>query len=246
MERNVHEITHVTRAARAFGAFRIAFDELKTHYRSVVLNPRYQRDAHQKEAHKREVAFPYPKSFINSDGATTSFTYLERPDPTKLNFIATFGQSKVFIKFTEQYSKAAHQHCATAGVAPQLYGVTPLPAGWLMVVMAYLEPSMYRTLELQDEGSAGLVKEVDRVVSVLHDGGFVHGDIRTINMMVHEEQDSSKKEVLLLDFDWAGAEGTVKYPLDVDGLNIKRHDGASGGAVIRKEHDWFMVKHLFM
>jgi hypothetical protein len=48
-----------------------------------------------------------------------------------------------------------------------------------------------------------------------------------------------------LDFDWAGPDGEVKYPLNVDGINIKRHDEAYGGAVIRKEHDLVMAEHLF-
>jgi hypothetical protein len=66
-------------------------------------------------------------------------------------------------------------------------------------------------------------------------------------MMVHRGWDSSGDApvLLFLDFDWAGPDGEVKYPLNVDGINIKRHDEAYGGAVIRKEHDLVMAEHLF-
>jgi hypothetical protein len=241
MDINVHEVAPVMRAARAFGAFRIAFEELTTYYHSAP------KEVPANLGRQREVMFPYPKSFADSRGVTTVFTYLEHPDPSKLIFIATIRQSKVFIKFTRRYSEDAHRHCAAAGVAPELYGVTPLPAGWLMVVMKYPEPTMYRTLTPQDKDSVGLVTEVDRLVDVLHDGGFVHGDIRTINMMVHCEWGSSTgaQKLLLLHFDWAGQEGEVEYPLFMDRHNIMRHNEVCGGAGITKEHDRFMVQHLF-
>jgi hypothetical protein len=241
METNVHESAIVMRAARAFGAFRIAFQELTTHYNNL------SKVVPSNLGRQREVMFPYPNSFANGSGVPTMFTYLERPDPSKLIFIATVGHSKVFIKFTQRYSEDAHRHCAAAGVAPELYRVTLLPAGWFMVVMEYLEPTMYRTLEPQDRGSVGLITEVGRVVGVLHAGGFVHGDIRTINMMVHCEWGSSMeaRKLLLLDFDWAGQEGEVKYPLDVDTQNILRHSEVRGGAGMMKKHDLFVVEHLF-
>lgn len=243
MESNVHESTAVMRAARAFGAFQIAFNELTTHYLSVVFNPEYQR-----KGHEEEVVFPYPRSFTSSEGKTTPFTYLERLDPNRLIFIATFDQSKVFIKFTQQYSKGAHQHCAAAGIASHLYTVSSLPAGWSMVVMDYLDPTMYRTLEPQDKYSAGLVEEVERSVRILHNGGYVHGGVRPVNVMVHREWDSSKEaqKLQLLDFDWAGLEGEVEYPLNVDRKHITRHNEVHGGAVITKGHDLFMVNRLFV
>ena len=238
MEANVHERDSVMRAARAFGAFRIAFKELIAHYNGL------SKVKPTNIEHQKNVTFPYPKSFTNSEGITTLFTYSKRFDPSKLIFIAAIDQSKLFIKFTQCYSKDAHQYCATAGFAPKLYSVTQLPAGWFMVVMEYLEPAMYRNLEPQDKESTHLVKEI---VTHLHKGGFVHGDIRPINMMVHREWYSitGERKLLLLDFDWAGPEDEVKYPLDVNSHSIMRHGGVCGGAGIRKEHDWFMVEHLF-
>jgi len=203
---NIHESATLMCAARAFGAFRIAFHELITYYNNLS-KPRPQR----------QVTFPYPNSFTDGSGIPTMFKYLDRYDSSKLIFIATTGHHKVFIKFTPQYSEDAHRFCARVGLAPQLYSVTPLPAGWFMVVMEYLDPTVYRTLGPQDSSDGDLVTEVGRVVGVLHDGGFVHGDIRTINMMVHCKWGLSTvvQKLLLVDFDWAGPEGKVESLIDL-------------------------------
>ena len=41
-----------------------------------------------------------------------------------------------------------------------------------------------------------------------------YGDIWTINIMTRREQEGSEGvgNVLLIDFDWAGLDGTVRYP----------------------------------
>jgi len=79
----------------------------------------------------------------------------------------------------------------------------------------------------------------------LHDGGFVHGDIRDVNMMTRRQWRPDAQNVFLLDFDWAGPKDKTIYPPNLNRETVKRHEGAKDGAVITQEHDWAMVKCIF-
>ena len=85
------------------------------------------------------------------------------------------------------------------------------------------------------------------MVSALHDGGFVHGDICDVNMMTCHQWETEEKaqDVFLRDFDWAGREGLTIYPPNLNLQTVKRHKGAKDGARIRQEHDWAMVDCIF-
>ena len=234
---NPHENDMAIRVARAFGAYRIAVDKLNKYYRSL---PKHE-DA-------RNVIFPYPDSLMIA-GSVKKFTYRSRFDNHRLIYLATTTEgATVLVKFTRRYSASAHQFCAEAGVAPKLIGLQSLPAGWYMVVMEYLDPDVYRVLESLDGSNAALVAGIRKVVETLHDGGFVHGDIRQINMMTRREWDGSEDvgKVLLIDFDWAGLDGTVRYPPDLNNKSVERHHEAKDDELIWKAHDWFMVERMFM
>ena len=234
-----HEDAMAIRVARAFGAFRIAFDKLHNHYQDLPESPKpRKRDL--------RVTFPYPESWA-TDG-DVKLTYHSRLYNNRLIFLAmTTDGATVLVKFTRRYSEAAHRHCAEAGVAPKLLGFRSLAAGWYMAVMEYLGPEAYRVLEPSDVSNNNLVAGTQDVVKILHDGGFVHGDIRHINMVTRREWTSSNdvQNLFLIDFDWAGLEGSVQYPPNINIGSVKRHEGAMDGKLIRKAHDLFMVKHMF-
>ena len=111
-----------------------------------------------------------------------------------------------------------------------------------MVVMEYLPPETYRVLGPGDGSNPDLRAEIWRVVEVLHGEGFVHGDIRDVNMMTRHQWSSEEdaRNVLLLDFDWAGRQDTTEYPPNVN-PGVGRHEEAKDGALIKQEHDRFMV-----
>ena len=231
-----------TRLARAFGAFRIAVNKLHDYYKNLSA----KSDMPETPQRASTVTFPYPDGYADGN-ASIKFTYNSRFNDSKLIFVATTTEgNKVLVKFTRRYSKEAHQHCAEAGVAPVLLGFQSLPAGWFMAVMEYLDPQTYRVLEPGDGSNSILVGEIQRVVTVLHDGGFVHGDIRDVNMMTRNQWGINEaRNVLLLDFDWAGPSGVTKYPRNVNTQTVKRPEGAKDGALIVEKHDWFMVQYLF-
>jgi len=240
---NAHESAMPTRVARAFGAFRIAFNKLRTHYKDLS---KKDRIPHTLERDSR-LAFPYPDSYFTESGEV-KFTYRSRFDNGKLIFVAmTSEETMILVKFTRRYSEEAHRYCAQKGVAPVLLGFRTLPAGWYMVVMEYLDPQTHRVLGDGDCGDKTLELEIKRVVKVLHDGGFVHGDIRNVNVMTPRHRGAEGMEnALLLDFDWAGRGGIARYPPNINSVSVERHEGVKDGGLITRDHDLTMVTKLFL
>jgi serine/threonine protein kinase len=72
----------------------------------------------------------------------------------------------------------------------------------------------------------------------LHELGYVHGDIRAFNTVIGNESS------FLIDFDFAGKAGCVKYP---PGYNSVLHDGSRNGLPnqkVEKCNDWFDLGSL--
>ena len=83
--------------------------------------------------------------------------------------------------------------------------------------------------------------EVRVAIAKLHSRGYVHGDIRDVNVVVKR---SNLLHVVFVDWDWAGKNGEVEYPVSIN-PNIPRHSTAVGLAPIEKIHDIFMFERLF-
>ena len=76
------------------------------------------------------------------------------------------------------------------------------------------------------------------VVETLKNNRYVHGDLRPQNLL--QLQDRS---VRVVDFDWAGDEGEVHYPLDLN-QHCNWHPHVAAGAVIEHSHDSFQLNYL--
>lgn len=69
----------------------------------------------------------------------------------------------------------------------------------------------------------------------LHQLGFVHGDIRCFNMLMHQGKGT------LIDFDFGGKAGEVRYPR---GFVFELTDGSREGTameLIEMRHDWYAL-----
>ncbi|CAJ0848803.1 6073_t:CDS:2 [Entrophospora sp. SA101] len=51
-------------------------------------------------------------------------------------------------------------------------------------------------------------------------------------------------ELRIVDFDWSGRDSNVKYPLLINS-EVSWHQGVTGGAPIKKEHDIQLLKNGF-
>jgi serine/threonine protein kinase len=125
------------------------------------------------------------------------------------------------------------------GFAPGLRGFTNIGGGWFMVVMDFIDDGY----QLLDDSPVmdSFVSEVREKVISLHQAGYVHGDIRTTNIMVKK---SRQPGIFLIDFDWAGVIGEVRYPMNVNVEDIRRPDGAIDNELILAEHDIAMVDFI--
>lgn len=138
---------------------------------------------------------------------------------------------RILIKFTQRYSIELHEFCADRGYAPKILAFERLPGGWFAVAMEFLE----NALHIPFAKNATLcqvdwTKQLRNLVSAFHDKDLVHGDLRDANIICDGDS------VMLIDFDWAGKEGQVSYP--VFNLNPDLLQGrASKDLLIRKEDD---------
>jgi serine/threonine protein kinase len=224
-------------AARCFGAAKKAISALRRYYSHDLA-------AINALGSRAQPEFPYKKQYTAlSDSTVHTFRYISAMDPSKLVFRArTDSSDDVCVKFVDRYSKEVHEKCFSMGFAPALRGFERLPGGWYMVVMDYIDDSYTELFEFQDlEVRATFSDEILEKVESLHQAGFVHGDIRSTNIMVKQ---SREQGIMLIDFDWAGEIGTVVYPMNIN-RKIRRPEGARGGKLIKAEHDIDMVAMLF-
>ncbi|KAF8308850.1 uncharacterized protein EI90DRAFT_3107321, partial [Cantharellus anzutake] len=222
--------------ARFLGAAKKAILVLKNYYESQLACT-----TAPSPAQPPNVEFPHPTHFLSLDNVTNhSFEYLSPLNEEKLVFYGTAGDDKICIKFVRRYSKDAHHTCSLLGFAPALRGFQSIPGGWSMVVMDFIDNTYH---ELEDSyAKASFETEIRTKVTSLHQAGYVHGDIRTTNIMVRKD---GKPGILLVDFDWAGKIEEVRYPMNMNNVDIKRPEGASDDQLIKAEHDIAMIGYMF-
>lgn len=225
--------------ARQVGALRKALRSLLESYKSMSSNTTSPSspNPHLKFLDSKfpDPSFPYPYSYTcTKTSSTCYFTYCHQLDSTRLLFSAKTADGKTLcIKFVRFYSKEVHQLCASGGFAPALHGFEHLPGEWYMIVMEMITDDYCCLGELStpyphhDAIATGLQS--------LHQERYVHGDIQKSNIMVKRDCSPGFR---LVDFDWSGIIGEVRYPVHVtrrDGL--WRPDGAEYGQLILAEHD---------
>jgi serine/threonine protein kinase len=156
----------------------------------------------------------------------------------------------IVIKFVDRYGKRAHEVLAEAGLAPrldycgspQLDGGQPSYRSLYMVVMEYVDGQTLSTGKgKMDPKTVAIVRsEVRCALDLLHNNGLVFGDLRPPNVMI-----TKAKEVKLIDFDWAGVSGQVKYPCLISSsvdwpADVKALD------IIQVAHDNDMLTRLLL
>ena len=82
-------------------------------------------------------------------------------------------------------------------------------------------------------------REVLEALDILHGAGYVHGDIKPANVYFVNGKTG------LLDFDWAGRAGVVRYPDRIRQDPDMWVPGVKRRAFITREHDTGMVVHHF-
>lgn len=229
------------RLASTIDALLEAVQHIDNHYKDLEQSvPSFSHEARR---------FPYPLSTHSADhGETFSFRYASQSEESTLVFRAYIGTRPVVVKFTRQYSADVHRFLANLQYAPALLNCECIPGGWLLVVM---DESPYGVLYKQHRlltasQEAQVESKTGHITELLHQNGFVHGDIRDSNILVDSGSLASDNVKLhLIDFDWAGRAEQVKYPMGVNTVSVQRPAEVKYNALITKEHDIQMVKNLF-
>jgi RIO-like serine/threonine protein kinase len=110
-----------------------------------------------------------------------------------------------------------------------------------MVVMDVIRDE-YRSFDDLFPVSPAHCDHIEANIVTLHEAGYVHGDLRDINIMARGK---GELEFMLIDFDWAGKVGEVKYPMYVNRKDVWRPDDAYDGQLITVEHDMQMLDAMF-
>ncbi|TDL19937.1 hypothetical protein BD410DRAFT_394386 [Rickenella mellea] len=177
----------------------------------------------------------------NIGNITVNFKYLHQIDEKMLLFICeTDNSERICIKFVRRYSQAVHEKCAEMGIAPRLRGLKDIGAGWKMVIMDALDEE-YKLFDI-DMSFVDIREQIRARLVELHQANLVHGDVRDANLMVRKD---GKPGFMLIDFDWSGIIGEVRYPINVNKVDIWRPDDVSDGLLIKSNHDMDMLEHIF-
>ncbi|CDO71504.1 hypothetical protein BN946_scf184910.g3 [Trametes cinnabarina] len=255
------EEARVEYAAKVFKAVRSALVELTEWYKNLP-NPRDDLRLPTK------YLFPQPTYANDSTRELLSkFEIIDRFDlsgwsrsarPSFTNFRLRFFRARldgkeVLVKFAFRYGEAAHRVLAEHDppLAPKLYACVRLLGGVTMVVMELL-PEKNTAASLPYTSSplpTRMLNDVKTALEVLHAKKLVHGDIRRPNIipvyrdLAVGDPDDFMTGAMLVDFDWAGEEGKVYYPILLN-PDIGWAEGVEGGRAIKAAHDWEMWRML--
>lgn len=124
-------------------------------------------------------------------------------------------------------------------MAPKLHYADDGPSlddGWQMIVMEYVLGKSRALSEITKRH----YDVIAAAITLLHEKGLVFGDLRLPNILLPAVPESVAQ---LLDFDWNGREGVVRYPV---GLN-PGHNWPSGivdGGLVAKEHNLAWLREM--
>ncbi|CAG8679160.1 8481_t:CDS:2, partial [Ambispora gerdemannii] len=127
-----------------------------------------------------------------------------------------------------RYSLDTHKLLAEVGYAPEVYTTSIIPGNWILVYMKCLNNHSILnniTSNLDDQKRSSLRKKIKGIVEYLHNLGYVHGDLREGNILVHQLE-GNEFDVKLIDFEWSGKVGSACYSPFMNRKTIQWPDGA--------------------
>lgn len=207
--------------ARTCAAFKIAVQELRAAQSAAPPNSSTIMD------------FPYKTSAM-IDGEQVTIYYEERLQGLVFvgNAVELDGYT-VVIKFAKlRYGREVHEHCTAMGFAPLLLAHEELPGGWHFCVMEMIKSAV----PIWTVDRSLVEPKLREVLRILHAANFVHGDLRIYNML----WDADTQQLKLVDFDWAGVQGTLRYPPFLC-PEVAWPQGVETNEIIEFAHDEFWI-----
>jgi hypothetical protein len=193
------------------------------------------------------VQFPYWPSYTDAAGITHRVIYEKRLAEdyfSKTIFLIRSQTESQYepsplqvLKFSFSYSERAHSLLAKLNLAPQLhYCKYEESLGMWAVVMDFIDCRLGKTRRL----STVHKEKLHTAVTSLHKAGYVFGDLRWPNVLLPDDLN-----LHLVDFEWAGEEGAVRYPTDILlGKNMGWHPDVGKETLVKKEHDVYRLQRM--
>lgn len=145
---------------------------------------------------------------------------------------------RVVVKFSTRYNAHAQELLARMDRAPSVYYSQRLRgADFIMTIMEHVEGTMVSKWE--DELPREFYTKLKSAITLLHEAGYVFGDLRAQNVLVGHGTDP-----IILDFDWVALAGKGRYPASINPGSVF-HDWAPGverNGLMQKEHDLHMLQ----
>lgn len=143
-------------------------------------------------------------------------------------------KKELVVKFVRgDYCQEAHYFLAQQGYAPALYGVHELGYdSWKVVVMEKIKGKMaekYKGKLTEDHRN-----QESTAITLLHQLGYVHGDLRDSNIMISNRTETGSK-LYIIDFDWCNKKNSL-YKRELN-TNIHWHETAAFNKQMITDHD---------
>ena len=155
----------------------------------------------------------------------------------------------IYIKFVSTYGDDVHQALSEAELAPTLRWHGRVCGGPTMVIMDAVRGKTFE--ELLEAKEAVTEKDLDglrNAVCILGDKGLVHGDLRPPNVILDVDALDSSRKAYVIDFDWGGEAGKVRYPYNLNKwIQWPGEPNELPGRLITPGHDgqmllWFLTQ----
>ena len=172
-----------------------------------------------------------------------TYDYCDRLSDTKLVFLAkrSSDNKQCIVKFVEEkYGDNVHIYLFRKGLAPELYDIVSVRGSWKAIIMEHLPGTSLHSLHDTDMDNEKIMKVIcclENIKKTLQGSPYVHGDLRPNNLIVT----SDFNVVKVVDFDWAGEESMVSYPLNLNTIDIAWASGVEPCRPITKKHDSWML-----
>ena len=192
-------------------------------------------------------------TLLEQKGKEGTLAFASRPnDAYKRLFFATLSSPslsdlQILVKIVPRsHSRDVHKHMADNGLAPKLYGYAEVKGAPTAYVMEYLDPSVWQTLYQLSKSKkkprkptvSQLRGALQEIITVLDEKSYVHSDLRSNNIMIRTDMMDKPVELKVVDFDWTGIAGQVRYPAERN--REIRWPGEAVGP-IEQDHDSKMV-----
>ena len=152
-----------------------------------------------------------------------------------------------FLRQESAYGEDVHRWCSSNLFAPT-FTVTEVCPGWKKIRMDAIDDQWKVAFWARGSVRDKILAKVTEVLRLLHEAGYVHGDVRASNVLyrMYESEEGQQQQdvkVMLIDFDDAGRMPHAHYSLLPFNPDVPSHPNVMPGGRIDAEHDLWRVEN---